>query len=130
LDAAGRPPHPFDAIRAELREETGAAPRPGAAPLCLGLVRDKALLQPELVFRIEVAAEVRALRAGAKEAAEGHEHSELLAVRDRPTSVVSFIEKHATETTPVALATLLLHGLERWGSGWFATARGYLRKLL
>lgn len=129
LDDAGRPPDPFDAILTELRDETGAAPR-GQPVICLGLVRDKALPQPELLFQIEVATDVRTLRASAKGAVEGNEHSELLAVRDRPTSVVSFIETHATETTPVALATLLLHGLNRWGSGWFATARGYLRKLL
>jgi hypothetical protein len=130
LNDAGRPPHPFDAIVSELREETGA-PRPRAgAIVCLGLVRDRSLWQPELVFRIEVDSDVRTLRASARAAVEGHEHAELLAVRDRPTSAVSFIERHAAETTPVALATLLLHGLNRWGSGWFATTRGYLRKLL
>ncbi|MCJ7543516.1 MAG: NUDIX hydrolase [Phycisphaerae bacterium] len=130
LDDASRPQHPFDAMRKELREETGTVPRRGGPAVCLGLVRDKALPQPELIFRIDVAADVRTLRASAKGAVEGNEHSELVAVRDRPTSVVSFIEKHGQETTPVALATLLLYGLDRWGSDWFATARGYLRKLL
>jgi 8-oxo-dGTP pyrophosphatase MutT (NUDIX family) len=130
LDDGDRPPHPFDAVLAELKEETGVAAPPAEAVVCLGLVRDKGLCQPELVFRIEVDADVRTLRASARSAAEGDEHDELLAVRDRPTSAVSFIERHAAETTPVALATLLLHGLNRWGSGWFATARGYLRKLL
>ncbi len=130
VDDTGAPPHPFDAVLAELREETGTIPATDKAVVCLGLVRDKALPQPELVFCIEVDADVRSLRASAAQAVEGHEHSELVAVRDRPTSVVTFIDKHGQETTPVALATLLLHGLHRWGSGWFATARGYLRKLL
>jgi hypothetical protein len=51
-------------------------------------------------------------------------------VRDHPASVVSFMEFHIADLTPVALAGLLLHGLHRWGSGWFASTRGYLRSLI
>jgi hypothetical protein len=48
-------------------------------------------------------------------------------LRDHPAAVVDFIERHLAELTPVALAGLLLHGLWRWGSGWFASTRGYVR---
>jgi hypothetical protein len=30
----------------------------------------------------------------------------------------------------VATAWLLLHGLRRWGIGWFASARGYLQSVI
>jgi hypothetical protein len=48
-------------------------------------------------------------------------------VRHHPAAIVTFMENHASQLTPVALATLLLHGLHAWGSGWFASTRGYLR---
>ncbi|MFW6061273.1 MAG: NUDIX domain-containing protein [Planctomycetota bacterium] len=128
-DQDHEPPRPFDAVVRELQEETGLKEDSIRDAICLGLVRDKHIVQPELIFDIEVAADVAALRAGLDAAADSMEHVEVVPVRNCPSAVVNFIEAHTEDLTPVALACLLLHGMYCWGSGWFATARGYLRTM-
>lgn len=121
------PPHPTRVTLQELREEIGIGPDQVRSILCLGMVREKHIVQPELIFDAEVVAtadQVLHLQAGAE---HGEEHAELVPVRDDPAGVVAFLEQNYADLTPVAMATLLLHGLHRWGSGWFATTRGYLR---
>jgi len=123
-------PDPFDAIIGELHEETAVPPASVLDITCLGLVRDRNTVQPELIFDCYVDTDVLALFASAANAIDVAEHSSLVPVRNHPGAVVSFMEKHFSQLTPVALATLLLHGLKHWGSGWFATARGYLRSVI
>ena len=130
LGEDGRVVAPYDAVMAEVLEETGLPRERTDSALCLGIVRDKKIVQPELVFWMKAradVAEVRKLQAASQDA---HEHSELIAIRSDSTSVVDFIKKHYAEMTPVATATLLLHGQYVWGSGWFTAARGYLRKVI
>jgi 8-oxo-dGTP pyrophosphatase MutT (NUDIX family) len=123
-------PDPFQAIIEELHEETAVPPESVDNILCLGLVRDRNTVQPELIFDVHVDCDVVSLFAAAAAAVDAAEHSSLVPVRDHPGAVVSFMEKHFTQLTPVAMATVLLHGLRHWGSGWFATARGYLRSVI
>jgi 8-oxo-dGTP pyrophosphatase MutT (NUDIX family) len=132
VQPAGRriAPDPFAAMMRELEEETAIAAEHVVQSVCVGLVRDKQIVQPEIVFDVAVSLTAEEIRRKARHAADAAEHTELVPVRDHPASVVTFLEKHARELTPVALATLLLHGQGRWGSGWFATARGYLRNLI
>ncbi len=119
-------PDPFAAMTDEIAEETALSAEQVQEITCLGLVRDKSLFQSEMVFRATSNADVRTIRQMAQQATDASEHSELLAVRDEPSSVVAFIQTNHEQATPVALAALMLHGLDRWGSGWFATAKGYL----
>ena len=126
----GKVPDPFAGIVAELEEELGLESPSVTGVVCLGLVRDKRLVQPEMVFDVTVSASADEVRAALSGAAGQAEHAELVVVRDHPASVVSFMESHIDDLTPVALAGLLLHGLRRCGGGWFASARGYLRSLI
>lgn len=126
----GRLPDPFAAMTDELVQELGLTGPDIHEMTCMGLIRDKHIVQPELLFDVSIARTVDALRAGLGRAAEAGEHAELLIVRDHPASVVTFIESNYAQLTPVCLAGLLLHGLHRWGSGWFASTRGYLRSLI
>ncbi|MFA6133233.1 MAG: hypothetical protein WC869_04365 [Phycisphaerae bacterium] len=119
----------FASIRKELHEEAGISQEVGRI-LCLGLVRDKQLCQPEFIFDVEADADMRTIRQLAAKAADAFEHQELLAVRNQPASVVTFIEQHRQQCTPLALAVLLLHGLHHWGSGWFTATRGHLRNVI
>ncbi len=121
---------PFDVIETELVEEAGLDRKGIGQTLCLGLVRDKKTVQPELVFGVTVDVEAGDLRERAANAADGYEHTELVAARSESTSLVTFIGRNFAELTPVALATLLLYGMKCWGSGWFTAARGYLRKVI
>ena len=123
-------PDPFKAIIDEIHEETAVSPESVAEITCLGLVRDRNTVQPELIFDCRVDCDVVTLFASAATAVDAAEHSSMVPVRDHPGAVVSFMEKHYAQLTPVAMATLLLHGLKHWGSGWFATARGYLRSVI
>jgi hypothetical protein len=126
-EAGSDTPHPAGTMVDELREELDILPGQIDGIECIGLVRDKHIVQPELVFDVTVSTDVAAMVAGAREAKDAMEHIELVPVRHHPASVVTFMENNASQLTPVALATLLLHGLHAWGSGWFASTRGYLR---
>jgi len=124
------PPDPFQAMLDELVEETGVgADRVGDITL-LGLVRDKNTVQPELIFDLSVDVDAAAVKRGAATAVDAEEHSEIVPVRDHPAAVVTFLQQHFSELTPVGLATLLLHGQHHWGIGWFAAARGFLRSVI
>ena len=125
----GTPPCPFRSMIGELTEETGLEPSRVRETVCLGMVRDKHIVQPELIFDVAVDADVAELRRGAQNARDRMEHVELLHVRNHPSSVIAFIEANTEDLTGIALASLLLHGLRHWGTGWFATARGYLRSM-
>lgn len=123
-------PQPFAAITEELAQETNLTGDHLGEIVCLGLVRDKHIVQPELIFDVVADADVAHARRLTSQAPDAEEHSELLAVRDHPAAVVTFIEQNYNELTPLALATLLLHGQRHWGSGWFAATRGYLRSVI
>jgi hypothetical protein len=125
-----RPAEPFSAMRAELREELAVTDEQLGECYCLALVRDKHIVQPELVFEVVLDVETPALREQAAVARDAHEHAELVCVRNSPTAIVNFIDTHRDELTPIALATLLVHGMQCFGSGWFAATRGYLRSAL
>jgi len=125
-----RPPDPFQAVLNEIEQELGLQRTDLLSPLCLGLVRDRKIVQPELVFWMRAAAIASDIRAQWSAASDAHEHTDLAAVRSDATSVIEFIQHRTADLTPLALATLLLHGQHTWGSGWFTAARGYLRKVV
>lgn len=128
--ADGRFPDPFAAMLHELHGEVGITAEMVAAITCMGLVRDKSIVQPELVFDIKLKVDAQTIREVSSRAADAHEHQELILVLDFPASVIMFIEKNLELLTPVGLSTLLLHGLRKWGSGWFTSARGYLQSVI
>jgi hypothetical protein len=123
-------PDPFESILQELRTEANVTPDLIGEVMCLGLVRDKRIIQPELVFDATLKVDAPALRKLASQAAEAQEHDNLILLMNYPSSVVTFMENHSEVLTPVATATLLLHGLRHWGSGWFTSARGYLQSVV
>ncbi len=123
-------PDPFEVIEAELVEEAGIERSVIRETVCLGLVRDKQIVQPELIFGTTVDADAATVRNLARDAADGYEHTELVAIRSEASCLVTFIGQNYADLTPVAVATLLLHGMRAWGTGWFTAARGYLRKVI
>jgi len=129
VETAGAAPDVFAAMLKELREELGLEADGIRRIVCLGLVRDKSIVQPELVFDVEASLEASAIRR-AWGAAGCDEFAELTSVRNHPGSFVAFIQEHGDRMTPVAQATMLLHGLRHWGCGWFTAARGYLHRVI
>lgn len=124
------PPNPFRAMIEELTEEINLPGHCVKEIVCVGLVRDKHIVQPELIFDVAINADFEAVRCAATQAKDRGEHAEFIPIRNHPAAVVSFIEQRYVELTAVGLATLLLHGLKHWGSGWFASTQGYLRSLI
>ena len=127
---SGKTPDPFAAMTAELFEELALPAEAVTRNVCLGVVRDKRLVQPEMVFEVHVTSGVEAIRDQATRAPDASEHDELVPILDHPGAMVTYVEKNYAQLTPVAMATLLLHGQRHWGMGWFATARGYLRDVI
>lgn len=127
---AGIGENPTETILSEVAEEFGIDGQVVKQTMCLGLIRDKHIVQPEVMYDIHVELDAESIRRSATDASDRHEHTEVLVVRDHPANVVSFVERWFSDLTPVGLAGLLLHGLHAWGGGWFATTRGYLRRLI
>ncbi len=120
----------FDAIARELEEETGIPPQSILESTCIGMVRDRNTVQPELIFDITVDHEMSEVFRMYETAADKLEHSSIIPIRNHPATVVTFIQQQFTELTPIGIASLLLHGQRHWGSGWFANARGYLESVI
>jgi hypothetical protein len=86
--------------------------------LCLGLIRDPAIRQPELVFEGPLRL-TRDEAAGRLNLSDPHqEHAALLACPDEPGAIVPFIRAN-TPITPVAVGALCLHGRRRFGEAWY-----------
>lgn len=126
--AKDQPVDPFAAMKREIEQEINVSEFQDIH--CLGLVRDKHIIQPELVFDVSIGLEFIDVRQLAEKALDAHEHSEWVPLRDHPAAAVNFIEQNYCRLTPLAMASLLLHGLRHWGSGWFAATRGYLRSVI
>jgi hypothetical protein len=106
----------FASMRRELAEEAKIVNDEIEELICLGLIRDPHVRQPELIFN----ATVRMTReevAGRIQSADD-EHVGVEACRDLPEAIETFIR-----TTPrvaaVAAGGLCLHGRRMWGGAWF-----------
>ena len=112
---------PFASVAREITEELSIAPEELIDLVCVGLVRDKEIYQPELLFEASLSmtyAEV-VTRWEAAEAMD--EHDSLVSLADAPEAIVPFI-RSCGPIAPVAVGALFLHGLLRWGQAWFDQA--------
>jgi len=124
-----QPADPFDAMILELEEETALTRDMISDIVCMGLVRDKLIVQPELIFDVSISIEAIELRKISNDALGKNEHTHLELISDHPARITAFIRANFEKLTAVAIATLLLHGLRHWGCGWFTTTRGYLKSM-
>jgi len=124
-----QPADPFTAMILELEEETALQRDMISEIVCMGLVRDKRIVQPELIFDVSISIEATELRRISNDALGKKEHSHLELISDHPARITAFIRTNFEKLTAVAIATLLLHGLRHWGCGWFTTTRGYLKSM-
>lgn len=111
----------FGAILRELGEELGVRADEIAEIHLLGLVRDRAIRQPELCFETTVALTREELFVRFRALDSNEEHAGLEFVRDEPEAILPFLLK-AEPVTPIAAAALLLHGRGRWGEEWYDRA--------
>lgn len=123
LEDADRTPQGYDLVgsaRRELGEELGVTTGEATSMMVTGLVRDRAILQPELVFDVNVTLTHSDLK-DRFEARHDDEHTALEFIVDEPDSLVAFL-RQGSKVTPVAQAAILLHGKHRWGVEWYQQA--------
>jgi ADP-ribose pyrophosphatase YjhB (NUDIX family) len=106
------------AIRRELAEEARVEGHEIADVVVTGLVRDRGLMQPELLFDVTTTLTRSALLGRFDPAVADQEHTALECVHDEPGSIVPFLQRSAP-VAPVAAAAVLLHGKHNWGIEWF-----------
>lgn len=97
----------FASIARELQEELLLEPSDVQSMLCLGIVRDATIRQPELIFEVRTARSLDDLRNLATRDPD-HEHADLIGCADRADAVSQFIRDNPA-LTPIAIAVLSIH---------------------
>ncbi len=112
----------FGSVLRELGEELGLVQSEISLMVCVGLIRDAAIRQPELIFDAHVnltRAEVEARLVHDHE----REHDAVAACRNEPDAIVPFITT-ADLIAPVAVGALCQHGRRCFGEEWYEDAVG------
>ncbi len=104
----------FSAVRRELAEELNLSEPELGEMKCLGMAEDRRLVQPELICYAQVEKTLDELRGEMDEV----EHDAIVPIAVSP-DVFERELSSAKLYTPIALATILLCGRERFGNGWF-----------
>jgi 8-oxo-dGTP pyrophosphatase MutT (NUDIX family) len=104
----------FAAVERELNEELGLSAAEVGEMKCLGMAEDRGLAHPELICFAEARRTLDELRGGIDEV----EHDAIVAIEVKQ-DVFERELASAKLYTPIALATILLCGRERFGNGWF-----------
>lgn len=116
LEPTDRNPHGeldvFESMARELREELRLSPDEHTDLLCLGMIRDPHVRQPELVFdaRLALGREELIRRL----AASDPEHDEIVAVRDEPAAA-DFL-RTTPSAMPILIGALSLHARRMFGA--------------
>jgi 8-oxo-dGTP pyrophosphatase MutT (NUDIX family) len=107
----------FAAVTRELCEELTLKADEVVGLDCLGLVHDRVIWQPELVFAARVKLGVDELTARVDVASEAAEHLGVERIVESAESLASYMVQ-STRTTPAAMSALCLHGWCEFGAEW------------
>ena len=100
----------FGSMARELREELRLTEGELVEQVCLGMIRDPQLRQPELIFDSRIAATRAELES--RIPADDEEHARVEATRDDPAAIAEFLQ--TPDLVPVAIGSLMLHTWSRW----------------
>jgi len=112
---------PFASVCRELAEELAVEAAELTDLRCVGLIRDKEIHQPEMLFEARVGLSYGELAARWRAAETADEHEGLVQLADRPEAVVPFLVG-CGPIAPVAVGALYLQGLAAWGEAWWREA--------
>lgn len=115
----------FASILRELDEELGIRPDELEDLLCLGLIRDCRIRQPELVFDARARPTRSDIAGRLRTEDPDQEHVAVAACRDHPDAILPFI-RSTRPISPVAVGALCLHGRRRFGNPWYTWASSQL----
>lgn len=108
----------FDAVERELAEELAVTGGQLRRIRLIGMVRDLAIIQPELLFDADLTVSRAELLAQFRGHVAQDEHIDVEFVPDEPDAIVPFLRK-SDPISPVAESALLLVGRWRWGEEWY-----------
>lgn len=118
----------FASIRRELLEELRLTADDLTELICLGLIRDGRIRQPEILFDARIR-QARAEMEGRIDPGHPHEeHDAVEACRDAPEAVIPFL-RTVPRVAPIAVGALCLHGRRRFGERWYDETRAALASL-
>ena len=115
LDAFDGAPHPFDALKREVREELGLIL--GTPVRATGLVNT--VTGSELCSYCRLAVSFEGLLEIKEKAGTDCEIDSLETIPDLPSDVASFLGSHPVDMVPGGRACLLLYGREAYGEQWY-----------
>ena len=98
----------FASLMRELDEELALTADDLMNLQCVGLIRDKQIHQPELLFEARLRMTTDELRKKWKTAESGDEHEAIVTLQDSPEAIAPFIES-CGPIAPVAIGALLIH---------------------
>ncbi|MCC7291286.1 MAG: hypothetical protein IT449_04385 [Phycisphaerales bacterium] len=110
----------FSAARRELCEELRLTPDEIRGLTCIGLVRDREMLQPEFLFDAVLTLSLSDVLARFDPLAQHQEHARLESCFDLPEEVIPFLSR-SQPIAPIGEGGLLLHGRHEWGMDWYET---------
>lgn len=108
----------FAAMLRELQEETGLTRADVTEMVLIALVRDRRILQPELLFDVCVSRSRSELQARFDPERSDGEHCGIEFLYDDPEAALPSLAR-LDRITPIAEAAYLLHGRNFWGAEWF-----------
>jgi hypothetical protein len=108
----------FANMERELSEELSIAPSDISENVCIGMIEDISLHQPELIFNVRT----NQSRARIEKTLDAGEHDGCVAIEPKPDRLLLALNDPAL--TPVALGTALLWGRGLFGAEWFDAANG------
>ncbi|HKQ48886.1 MAG TPA: hypothetical protein VJZ71_12520 [Phycisphaerae bacterium] len=111
----------FASVARELTEELGLRTDETRGLVCVGLIRDKEIHQPELLFEARLGFSADEVRSRWQTAEAKDEHDEIVTLDNQPEAIVPFI-RSCRPIAPVAVGALFIHGLLSWGREWFESA--------
>jgi hypothetical protein len=98
----------FASLRRELHEELALTSDDIERIICTGLIRDREIHQPELLFDVRVRLTADQVRARWQQAESRDEHVQIVSLPDAPEAINSFV-RDCGLIAPVAVVALHLH---------------------
>jgi hypothetical protein len=108
----------FASVSRELKEELNLDEHELHDLVCVGLIRDTEIHQPEMLFEARVDLPIDDLRRRWASAESMDEHIAIVELDDQPSAVAPFI-RSCELIAPVAFGALAIHGKLAWGDEWF-----------
>lgn len=114
---------PFASVAREIGEELPLHPTDINTMLCVGVIEDREIFQPEMLFEVAIPHTRDDLLAAFAARTSNHpeEHDRLETCPADPDAAIAFM-LDAAPIAPVAVGSIMVFGLRRWGRGWYRRA--------